>query len=98
MFYLNDAMYLNNTITNLDISECGYRSTAIIGLTTSLKNNSTLLKLSTHTNRITRDAEEYAHAEVEANNIVRSIIRFRGKINAKKFRVSVSYYLCFFII
>lgn len=88
MFYLNDAMYLNNTITDLDISNCGYRSTALLGLRTALQNNSTLLKLETHTNRVTKDAAEYAHAEVEANNYVRSIIRNKGNLNAKKFRLS----------
>ena len=38
---------------------------------------------------MTRDAEELAHAEVEANNYVRSIIRNKGSVNAKKLRVSV---------
>jgi len=88
LFILNDAMFLNNTITDLDISDCGFRSTALFGLKTALQNNSTLLKLQTHTNRVTKDAQEVAHAEVEANNFVRSIIRNRGKINAKKLRLS----------
>ena len=92
LFILNDAMFLNNTITDLDISDCGYRSTALFGLRTALQNNSTLLKLQTHTNRVTKDAQEFVHAEVEANNFVRSIIRHRGKINAKKLRLSVSKY------
>jgi hypothetical protein len=89
LFLLNDAMVLNNTITNLDVSDCGYRSTAILGLRTALQSNSTLLKLQTHTNRVTRDAEELTHAEVEANNYVRACIRNRGSVNAKKLRVSV---------
>jgi hypothetical protein len=83
-------MALNNTITDIDISECGYRSTALLGLRASLQNNSTLLKIQTHTNRVTKDTQELVHAEVEANNYVRSITRNRGTINAKKMRKSVS--------
>ena len=86
---MNDAMLLNNTLTWLDISECGYRSTAILGLRVALQSNSTLLKLQTHTNRVTRDSEELVHAEVEANNYVRAITRNRGTVNAKKLRLSV---------
>jgi hypothetical protein len=89
LFILNDAMALNNTIIDLDISDCGFRSTALFGLRVALQSNSTLLKIKTHTNRVTQDAQELVHAEVEANNFVRSIIRQRGSINAKKLRLSV---------
>lgn len=88
LFLLNDAMKLNNTITDLDISECGYRSVAMLGLHSALQSNSTLLKLKTLRNRVTKDAEELVHAEVEANNYVKTITRNSGSVNAKKMRLT----------
>lgn len=90
MSLLSDAMALNNTLTELDVSDCGFRSVALMALRAALQSNCTLLKLQTHTNRVTKDAQELAHAEVEANNFVRSIARNRGTVNAKKMRLTVS--------
>lgn len=84
-------MHLNDTVTELHISNCGFRSTAIYNLAEKLKNNFVLLKLETSYNRITNDAQDTVQAEIEANNALNLLRHNTSQFDTAKMSTKVNY-------
>lgn len=87
---LSSALQINDTLTILDISNCGYRSTSLLKLQEALQHNSTLLRLDTSSNKVTKDSEEMAQAEVEASNCLLKLTNNVNSIDAKSLKPFVN--------
>jgi hypothetical protein len=70
---LAPSLRLNDTITLLDLSHCGFRTQSMSCLQEALEVNSTLLRLDTSRNKITRESQDGVQAEVEASNCLLKI-------------------------
>ena len=80
--YLSASLQINDTISILDISNCGYRSSSLLILQNALQHNSTLLSLDTSSNKVTKDSEEMVQAEVEASNCLLKLTNNANSIDA----------------
>lgn len=81
---LAPALRLNDTISLLDISDCGYRTKSLDSLREALQHNSTLLKMDTSRNKITPDGQELVQAEIEASNCLLKLTRDVHSVDASK--------------
>lgn len=79
---LSPALRLNDTITLLDISHCGYRTKSLDILREALEHNSTILKMDTSRNKITPDGQEMIQAEIEASNCLLKLSRDVHSVDA----------------
>jgi hypothetical protein len=78
---LSMALLVNDTIVELSIINCGFRSSALINLQQKLEHNTTLLNLSTGQNRITQDAQDLVQAEIEANQLLLVLKKNHTKVD-----------------
>lgn len=79
---LAPAVRLNDTITLLDISNCGFRTKSFEKLIEVLQHNSTILKMDTSRNKITNDSQEMGQAEIEASNCLLKLTLDAHSVNA----------------
>jgi transcriptional antiterminator Rof (Rho-off) len=81
---LAPSLRINDTLTLLDISQCGYRTKSLTCLQEALRENSTILRMDTSRNKITNDGQEMIQAEVEASNCLLRLTRDVHSVNAQE--------------
>jgi hypothetical protein len=81
---LSQGIALNDTITTLGLSECGFRTEGMLKLLRVLKDNPVILKMETKRNRVTHDISAECHAEIEANNCVLKLTLNAKAVDANK--------------